>query len=838
MINSVCVFTREFLDAVIDKRTDPESYIEFDNNDLKDKQRSIIKFEKGLIIEIVKILKDANFTVSLREIFQWDDDFIELSILAFGKLPSFPKRDKVLLALELSSFIVSEDRKYLSSPGLFSIFLTIPTFDEALNVFDFSSSPFIERFINLDNSNGFCAPIGVEKELEFILQEKKDLMIYFASLICKLVRSKCNNKIIIRSGFGIRLIKLLGLLPLDIIYDRVMFFLSIVGNSEFNLKKEGFANPDSLPTFGSSDMNNLILNFELLLQILHSDPLTLSTILSGSNTSTCRDIIPIARHIDVVPIPMKQWFVDKCSIVGDHFVIVSMVKHFQKSKYNVIKDCKILDYIYLVLSETDKICNINNSEFIEYIIDICSHDNVSHFDILLCIKITSLFVSDRQSSYLNLEFLRVFRGIVNSELNIILNHTHSVNIDTRDKFLYVRLARWFLMKKFVRSTPNEMIVLNCKDSIFKFINSNRLIRQDLAQYYNLTIDVHDKGRDRDTRAAMRALLNLNEYGEFIKPLDTSITTRNDLVLDINQAADEEDEDPFSNLNKEMENTLDVYNGDISKEQINEYIKEFFEHARLTLSYEDNMKFFRATGCDYDMTPVSRITGDFKGFLSEKVNLDIRFFDPKLILAYLWRFTKLYRDERLNDSLVMALVNSIQSTTIIIDNVKVDKDYAVCNDGKLQNMVVAILQGRFILPSGKVVIIDKMKEVEEKKEIRKFNPAEIYHEIKSYIDMTNESHPNNANEFFKGLFQFTFDNNLKDHLFEIFEAVCIYSESKDGFTINHDLSIANCYEGMFDTTDYMLATSQIKEMTQAPIQNQEIFNFLEDFDDDFDIPILD
>lgn len=823
MDNSPCVFTREFLKSVLDKKLNPESYIEYDNQDLKEKQRAIIKFEKNLINDVNKTLRDDNFIVTLKEIFNWDDEFIKLILSVFGDKPLEPKKNKILVALALNQFIVDKDRKYLTSPGLFSIFMTIPTFEEALTVFDFSSSPFIERFINIDSNIGFCPPIGVDKEFENTPPEKKDILIYFASLINKAVRKKCDGKITIRNGFTMRLIKLIGLLHLDIVYDRVMFFISLINNSKFDLKKEGFANGDSLPSFGNFITTSLILDFEIILQILYIEPLTLSTILGGSNKTICRNLVPIARHIDNLPIKIKQWFIDKCSIVGDHFALVAMIKIFIKSKYYHIFNYNTLNYTYTILSTADKICNINNNDLIEYIVDISSHENIEKFDISLCLMITSLFVLDRQSSYLNLEFLRLFRGINNGELHVILRHIQSVDIDIRDNFLYTRLARWFLMKKFVRSTPNEMLALNCKDSIFKVINSNRLIRQDLAQYYNLTIDVHDKGRDRDTRTACRALLKLNEYGEFVKPIDTSITCPNDLITDLSKQELEEPEDPFSNLDREVGNTIDEYTGELDKDKIVELVKEVFEHARLNLSYDESLKFFRAIGYDYDMVIVSRKEDDFKGFLREQINLDIRFFDSKLVLAYLWRYAKTHHED-LRDSLIGALVNSIQKKLKKNEDGSTREiEYSVCNDGKLQNMVVAVLQGRLILPSGELVIIDKIKEEKKKKETRKYDPAQIFHEIKPYIDYITASTCRSSNEFFKGLFQYAFGNNLSEYMFEIVEAVSIYAEDIHGFNINHELSIANCYEGMFDTTDYILATSQIVEMGNNVANLEERFN---------------
>jgi hypothetical protein len=785
MVCLSCIFTDEYLDIIISRRND---FI-LNSNPSK---RDLSKYQAKLIDEMYLLLQNNKFETTLRDIFMFDDNYINLLLNAFNKELSTKINNKLSVSLYLIDFVIKSDIDYLKSPCLNTNFNIFQSFDEAISVFDLKKTPFIERILNINNSFSFINPIGLKYDLNNIKEFKRDIIIYFTKLINKTIRNKCSkyNNIIIRDEFIITTIIILDSIPLKIIYDSVINFIKLIENDDFDLENEEFINKDSLPSFGqNSDI--MILDYDNLINIINYDYNTLKQIMKLSNRNI-KSVINNMKFIKDFDHATKTWFINKYSEKGITCHICNMIRNDIK----LFQDFSNLDYIYNLLIEINNIIEINSRYLLANIIKIVLSGVIINISLIIIIFLT---IENIKNQDIISDILTFSSSIIKCDRCEKIYHYTPVKIDHSDNYLYTRFARYILLKRYVNCPIIKMLSFNCNESIFKYVNSNNLIRQNIKKYYNMTIDVHDNRRDENTIIALRTLLNIDDYGEFIKPI---------------RDEDEEEENPFTKLDNEIEKYKDVLNDD----QINSLIYDLFEYARLNLSYTNSIKFFRVIGYDYDLNKYKVNDKDFNPLLDDTINLGVINISGKILLAYIWNFCNLYKSENLKLSLIMSLVNSVQIREYKNKNQIIKYDYAVCNSGKIQNIVVAVLQGRLSLPDGSLIEIDK--PTEENNIADELVPSEIFLLIKPYIDNCSIKQPKNANEFFEGLFEYIFDNNISKYIFEIIEIVCVYSETINGFNINHELSIANCYDNMFDTNDYILAIKQIEEFGENHFIEEE------------------
>ena len=254
-----------------------------------------------------------------------------------------------------------------------------------------------------------------------------------------------------------------------------------------------------------------------------------------------------------------------------------------------------------------------------------------------------------------------------------------------------------------------------------------------------------------------------------------------------------------NLTKNAVNIL-FSKYDISENEIIEYNLKFLE---LINNHDRRDIFLRLLGRMGE-------SGDFPGFMTEETFS----FSPVKIIAYFYKFCE---ENKCVDLLLKGFLNSYQN------------QYCVCNQGKLQNICVSVLQGRLDGCN-----IDECFEYKERK-----TPLETYNKIKDFIDYILAK-TTNANEFFKEVIEV-----LKPDI-KVIKVLCLYSEGKNGFEINPSFSIASSLEGCFDCTEYIRLIEQINnlnnlqeeffpELPALERQNTEIYvceKKIGFYDDDF------
>lgn len=210
---------------------------------------------------------------------------------------------------------------------------------------------------------------------------------------------------------------------------------------------------------------------------------------------------------------------------------------------------------------------------------------------------------------------------------------------------------------------------------------------------------------------------------------------------------------------------------LSEEEIE---SNYLEFSNLIHSHKKHQVFKRLLG-------LVKNDNDFTGFLTEKIFR----YDPKVLIAYFWEFCK--RNNCIND-MISGFLNSYQFN---------QKWYCVCNPGKLQNLVISVLQGKL-----KGVEVDQISELTDYE-----TPLSIYINFKEKIDYILAK-TTECEEFFKELFNLCYDFH-PELLKDIIRILCLYSEGKNGFEINPDFSIVSSLANSFLCTEYTHLIEQIE-----------------------------
>lgn len=361
--------------------------------------------------------------------------------------------------------------------------------------------------------------------------------------------------------------------------------------------------------------------------------------------------------------------------------------------------------------------------------------------------------SDELETIKILKFLNRF-GIYDM-VRYLINSYNDSNIH-----IFTQIARMFLFKPLFKfNVVDSFKMVPFADSILSYIYKNNynnyLVSSVQKNIYSSVTDVHSDNRDQKIYAGLQRLFKIwNPTPEQIE----------------------------FNFNEFWQK---------SKELTGDRLKKFTTIMGYTHDMEKIKHYHVGEDGKHNFSPLlhsSKVT---------KYN-----YNPKEIIARLWEFGKDFPTERLHDALIESICASYQN-------------HIVCDNGKIQNMCVYVLGGRMLMEDGSIFSIEDEDVFErlsrQNKELlsSKENHIDIYHIIKPFLDSFAFNRPKNANDFFKKLFFYIMTNKIQIDLSKIIETVCLFAETKDGFIKNHDLSIANNFEDMFDISEYKTLEYQIE-----------------------------
>jgi len=246
--------------------------------------------------------------------------------------------------------------------------------------------------------------------------------------------------------------------------------------------------------------------------------------------------------------------------------------------------------------------------------------------------------------------------------------------------------------------------------------------------------------------------------------------------------------------KELIKTWNPLNKDIDK-----YFKKFWK-ARKNLNEKQKEAFFRVLGVDDNLNPLERNNNDFGGLLTSKVIIGDIEMDSKEFIGRFWRFAvKSDESENLKISIMMSIINSLQGEK--------DNNYVVCNPGKIQQLVVAVLQGRLVDSEGKKIDIESedFEKIENDEKITDLNIIHLHIQpFISWVFGLKELIPKNISEFFEELFKYLFEiKHINLAVEKVIYYVIMISFDKNGIVINENLSITSSFEDMFQVKDYLI-----------------------------------
>lgn len=240
----------------------------------------------------------------------------------------------------------------------------------------------------------------------------------------------------------------------------------------------------------------------------------------------------------------------------------------------------------------------------------------------------------------------------------------------------------------------------------------------------------------------------------------------------------------------------------SSKDIDKYFNKFWKNRKM-LNEKQKEAFLRVLGVDDNLEKINRNLTDFGGLLSSKIIIGGIEIDPREFIARFWRFAvKSDESENLKTSIMMSIINSLQGER--------EHKYVICNPGKIQQLVVAVLQGRLVDSNGKIIDIDGTERIEN---IKNGEIIEDLNLINSHIQPfiswifgLEELFPKNISEFFEGLFKYIIELKNTGIILspeKVVYSVIMTSINKKGIVINPEMSICGSFEDMFQIEDYLL-----------------------------------
>lgn len=791
-------------------------------NEEKRKKIMSIGIRKKIIDKIKNDLSEQKIILNLKDIFDLDDELTEkfYNIIDINHFHKLVIHMKAFISIMLFEFFDPNERKYVLRHTFFVNMTKVPDYNEAIKMFYFGDSMFDERFLNMSHYGVTGLPQPSRNNKFIFDRAYEDIYLHFLDKIGIVVVDKIKKTAKIGNDLNFGIFRTMLKISTEGIYEKLNDFLNFIRETDY-IKEFCISVDHSDLSHFSNDVNfnltsftnSMIPDLSFIKRIMTKDiNMSYNDTDDDKTNVTEYEILDVLANISMTgknSHSLSNFYLNLDDKKTFFIIFRHRIKFYEYGD-DIIDSIKI---VYNFCYNAKNLIVINN-ESLNWIM---KQDPAKYDEILLKLSIIKLI--KRQNGPLSYEFfieyMDCFTVIEEKEKQFRMFHNDFImNVsgvyvnNTDDNFLYTRLARLFLLRKFLNKKASAFLCKKTQESILDYNTRDQLIFQNISVYNNLSIDVHDEGRDRATREAIKALLDLNEYYEF------------------------KVDDPFDNLDQKQ-------TGRLSNEDVKRNVEEFFEYAKLNFDYDESMIFFRVMGCDYDGDKVECMSGDFPGFLTEEHSLDGCQMNGYIIIAYLWEYVS---GRGMKSNMLNVIKTCVQQEEYTLNGKKVNKIYSVCNPGKLQRFVVNLLQGRYKLPNGEYVMVDDLDKMKEKivkisserhgDTYNVLNPSEAYEKVRPFIETSSLMSFSNANEFFKGLFEFIFMNKLERHMFEIMETLCVYSEDKNGYTIKPDFSIANVYEDMFVTDDYLLITEQIKNLEDGALYNDNIDN-MDGPDDDID-----
>lgn len=751
----------------------------------------------------IEKLKESNFTASISDIFKMDVELIRklYQVVDVCLFHTSELDIKASLCISLHEIINPEERKYIFSNTFFTNMTVIKDFELAMSIFNFDAETlFYTKVLNIIRGNYVKLLIPSSDNTIAVDHKNDDILFYYVNLIVKIITQKTEAQLCFfepSPGFLKLLFESINLIIGPDFYERINKFIELISNDDvfeksfisgrtFSIYQELNDSSFSKDIFSTTNfINSLNIDpndFSFLVnqhteQLLFSSSLiTLNRILDfGEDSTKLKDIFFQCENKDV-------------------YIQIIKYKHFNL-RNNITTETTIIDDILNAYSFFLRMINVveANNETIRWFYSLNVNDLS---DIELKLKIIQIIRSENKPIEYNvfIEYIKAFEVIEKQEARFHIYHSdyqfENEGIyfnDKSDNYLWVRLARTFLYSRFINYKFSKFLTFSTQNSLLTENIRHNLIYRDVEIYDKMSIDVHQDNRDNITRQMFSLLLS-NE---------------------------EDEDDPF----KELDQNIGIF----TESQIEELIDDFFEYARVNLTFEESQNFFRVIGANYEKEPVKKDKRDFPGFIVEKHFLGDSNVGGNLILAHLWNFAKKnhIEIEMLNTSL-----SCIQSEEYIVGGNVVKNDYSICNPGKLQRFAISLLQGRLQKPDGSLFIIDDIEELSKrfnKKPENKFHPADSYQSMLGFINKISLTRPENSNQFFKLMFEYIIENNLQTNIYGIVESLCIYAETSSGFVVKPELSISNLFDGMFNTEDYLIITNQLNEIRNGGNFNQDIID---------------
>lgn len=812
--------------------------IEVNNEIDKSMKVKINKIRSSIQSDLINSFVSSGIRFSLKEVFDLELTIIKkfYQMIDINNEHKDEKAMTAFICITFSLFVLEEEKKYLMKNTFFTNMTVTNSFEESIKLFNFNNGSFDEKIINLAkfSENQMFRP-SKHNRYEFS-RIYEDIFLHFLSTIGDIILTKIpvsyiTNGVMVNSTILSALIKVSEGYKQNIkpFYQKISEFIEFIRETDYIF---------SFCVTNSADLLNISktskkFNITLFVNSIKTDIDVLKSLVLEEKNNSIKDIMDFSDKLNTISLftstglnrePLTKFFLS----IEDKEIFNNVFK-YRIGKYidgdDITFSIKIVYEFFLNVKNVISA----NSENIEWLMQ----KNIMLLDdILLKLRLIKVMKknNDEVSFRVFNEYMLAFDCIENEDDMFYMFNNDRINgresaykNDTSDADLYTRIAKTILFKKFLRVTCSSILCMGAEKTVLHPGIRHELINQNIKVYDKLSIEVHDGNRDKDTRFAMRCFLGLDDNGEFI--------------LEPEEGEEgEEGEDEEKKTQKE-ENL-----GRLTMVKIDQYVKEFFEYARVNLSYEESKNFFRVMGYDFNFDEYPKRKDDFSGFLCDKHYLDVCCMNGRVILAYLWEYAVI---NSLKEEILFVTKSFIQSDSYKTNGKLIEKDYVVCNEGKLQRFVVALLQGRYKLPDGKFVQIDDEEEMQKlvdrvtplkrNDENVRITPAEAFDKVRDFIQGILLLPPADANGFFKELFQYIFMNNLEDHTFEIIECLSLYSETKQGFILNPSLAIANIFERMFLTSDYMIITDQIKEIGNGNYFNQDVIgNFFNDIGIDIDL----
>lgn len=711
-----------------------------------------VEKNSSYLIDRLNIMYEDKKKISIKEIFSIEETIIDHLVDILCLSDSNENNNKhLLLSIFMLPIINDDDLKYIKNEKSEINFSIISDFDLAISIFDFSDLPIEVKFLNIyskfyTNLNTFCFKEIFYNVYNVINPINMDVILYFFELILGTIHNVLRINLTIYDF--ITILTEMNKINIYDIKNKVTKIINSIHTLRQNTNKK-FKGEFCYQLIELFSINNKIIDkFYSMYNILYlkKDCISLMKLINEYFSENDHEIISeliIKISNENGKLTNINSFISNMKLLSKHSYFVDNIidEKFMKNLYFISKYINVYpESIYLFI----RLINTNIDKMLIFIQIISSY--------LVEYPTQEYTILDYIDFLFNIEV-----GFTDSEMDFF----GIENINTNDKFVYTRLARFFLMNKmFDNVNFFDFIGVSVNETIFSKIRYNDLKIQKLKKYYNQTIDVHDGKRDKFTFDAVKILFSSQE---------------------------------------------------ILSEEINDLFNNFWEFAKNLLKGEDIEKFKRVIGYNFDFQKAEFNKNDFKSFLFDNILIGEDTIDPKSFIAHIWKFTDRFPEENLKESLIFAFVNSIQF--------KFNYDYAVCNQGKLQRIVVAILQGRLKDNNNEHIMIDEINNNNSFSE--EISPSDMYHILKPFYDSISSKATLNIESFFESFFDYIINKNLLKNLSTALEVVCLYSETKSGFDINHELSIASCFENIFSIDDYFLAKEYI------------LFNYETDEEDDID-----